>query len=66
MLNSQGQIKYTYWDNNKKEWVALWMPQKLKCDIYNFCGTFSSYDSRKLPICNCLRGFKAKESRRME
>ncbi|KAK7338990.1 hypothetical protein VNO77_19626 [Canavalia gladiata] len=58
ILDSQGQCHQSYWDDAKDEWQVTWTSLKSDCDVYGKCGKFTSCDSRRSPICNCLTGFE--------
>ena len=55
VMNSTGEIQYLKWENS--EWIMLWNQPSDKCNIYNFCGNFSSCDADDWMPCKCLPGF---------
>ncbi|OAY66854.1 G-type lectin S-receptor-like serine/threonine-protein kinase [Ananas comosus] len=58
MLDYDGQMKRSQWDNNTKQWVLYGVLPRNPCDVYGICGPFSSCSSTTSPFCQCLRGFK--------
>ncbi|XP_061368816.1 G-type lectin S-receptor-like serine/threonine-protein kinase At1g11300 [Gastrolobium bilobum] len=58
VLSSDGKLIYTAWIN--RQLVGKRVIQESNCDVYGFCGTYGSCDSRNSPICSCLRGFEPK------
>ena len=60
VLDSQGNLAQTYWNEEKEDWEVLWLAPKDKCDVYGTCDAFGSCDSLSSPICSCLRGFEPK------
>ncbi|KAK8575298.1 hypothetical protein V6N12_062973 [Hibiscus sabdariffa] len=58
----EGRLKHSRWNAGKKKWDYLHSdPHPAnECDLYNFCGNYSTcdqFDSRK---CVCLEGFRPK------
>ncbi|GMY37155.1 G-type lectin S-receptor-like serine/threonine-protein kinase SD1-13 isoform X1 [Fagus crenata] len=60
VLDSQGNLVQTYWDDGKEDWKVVGLAPKDECDVYGTCGVFGSCDSLSSPICSCLRGFEPK------
>ncbi|KAK7845166.1 g-type lectin s-receptor-like serine/threonine-protein kinase, partial [Quercus suber] len=60
VLNSQGNLVQTYWDDSKEDWKVVGLAPKDECDVYGTCGAFGSCDSQRTPICSCIRGFEPK------
>ncbi|KAL2336789.1 hypothetical protein Fmac_011235 [Flemingia macrophylla] len=58
VLNSQGQLEETSWDDEKKEMEVSWTSKQSDCDVYGVCGPFSICNSHKSTICSCLKGFE--------
>ncbi|XP_021811190.1 G-type lectin S-receptor-like serine/threonine-protein kinase At4g27290 isoform X1 [Prunus avium] len=61
VMNTSGQIQQLTWleTTSKRQWNLFWSKPK----VYAFCGPFSSYNEKSLPLCSCLMGFEP-ESRR--
>jgi hypothetical protein len=59
VLDSQGKLVQTYW-NNGKEWEVLGIAPKYECEVYGTCGPFGTCHSLGSSICSCLRGFEPK------
>jgi hypothetical protein len=60
VLNSQGEIESTLWDDVKKEVKVTWVNRESECDNYGICGIFASCSSLSSPICTCLKEFEPK------
>ena len=60
VLNSQGNLVQTYWDDSKEDWKVVGLAPKDECDVYGTCCAFGSCDSLSSPICSCIRGFEPK------
>ncbi|KAL0012646.1 hypothetical protein SO802_007754 [Lithocarpus litseifolius] len=60
VLNSQGNLVQTYWDDSKEDWKVVGLAPKGECDVYGTCGAFGSCDSLSSPICSCIGGFEPK------
>jgi hypothetical protein len=60
VLNSQGEIESTLWDDVKKEVKVTWANRESECDSYGICGIFASCSSLSSPICTCLKEFEPK------
>ncbi|XP_062084145.1 G-type lectin S-receptor-like serine/threonine-protein kinase At4g03230 isoform X1 [Humulus lupulus] len=57
VMDVSGQIKQlNYLPDNG--WTLSWSQPRTQCQTYAFCGPYGSCDSRSLPYCKCLRGFK--------
>ncbi|TXG47256.1 hypothetical protein EZV62_026550 [Acer yangbiense] len=59
-LSSQGKIEGRYWNEGKKNWDVNFQSLQTECDVYGLCGAFGNCNSKKNPICSCLRGFEPK------
>ncbi|GMY37160.1 G-type lectin S-receptor-like serine/threonine-protein kinase At1g11330 [Fagus crenata] len=60
VLNVQGNINQTYWDEGKEDWEVRWSALQNECDVYGKCRAFGSCNPQNSPICSCLRGFEPK------
>jgi len=60
VLTSEGQIEETRWEDGMEDRTVLWSIPQSECELYGKCGPFGNCNSRKSPICNCLRGFQPK------
>nr|KYP59286.1 Cysteine-rich receptor-like protein kinase 10 [Cajanus cajan] len=58
ILNSQGNVEQSMWNEGKKEWVVTWKSHESDCDIYGACGPFAICNSQSSPTCSCLQGFE--------
>ncbi|KAL3644273.1 hypothetical protein CASFOL_012205 [Castilleja foliolosa] len=57
-LNSSGNLVQSFWNNATMDWDVMWMAPQNECDVYGTCGAYGSCNSRRSPICSCLRGFE--------
>ncbi|KAJ9549547.1 hypothetical protein OSB04_022090 [Centaurea solstitialis] len=55
IMDASGQIQQLTWLESTKQWLAVWIQPKTKCEIYAFCGTFGT--CKHATECNCLAGF---------
>uniref|UniRef100_A0A2N9IFD7 non-specific serine/threonine protein kinase n=1 Tax=Fagus sylvatica TaxID=28930 RepID=A0A2N9IFD7_FAGSY len=60
VLNVQGNINQTYWNEGKEDWEVRWSALKNECDVYGKCRAFGSCNPQNSPICSCFRGFEPK------
>ncbi|XP_075665980.1 G-type lectin S-receptor-like serine/threonine-protein kinase At1g11330 [Castanea sativa] len=60
VLDSQGNLVHTYWENGKEDWKVMGSAPKDKCDVCGTCGANGSCDSPDSSICSCMRGFEPK------
>ena len=60
VLDWQGNVVHTYWDDGKEDWEVVHKNPEDECDVYGTCGAFGSCDLLSSPICRCLRGFEPK------
>ncbi|KAK3429142.1 hypothetical protein EUGRSUZ_E00546 [Eucalyptus grandis] len=59
-VKSNGVLLQPYWDLKFKYWRIDWSTPDSDCDVYGKCGPFGFCDTKKSPICSCLRGFQPK------
>ncbi|CAL9013871.1 unnamed protein product [Prunus brigantina] len=59
MMNMSGQVQQLTWLEDSKQWNLFWSKPK----VYAYCGPFSSYNEKSLPLCSCLMGFEPKSPR---
>ncbi|CAN6574392.1 unnamed protein product [Malus baccata var. baccata] len=55
-LSVSGQIQQLTW--LEKRWTLLWSLPLQQCDVYAFCGAFSSCNPTSSDNCKCLKGFE--------
>ena len=60
VLNSQGKLVQSYWNNRKEDWEFLEIAPKFDCEVYGTCGDFGVCHSLGSSMCSCLRGFEPK------
>ncbi|GFZ05663.1 hypothetical protein Acr_17g0012350 [Actinidia rufa] len=57
VLDVTGQLKQFVWRKEFPTWSLFWTKPPRQCDVYAFCGAFSSCN-QNVPICDCIEGFK--------
>ncbi|KAK7335360.1 hypothetical protein VNO80_27150 [Phaseolus coccineus] len=60
VLNQDGRILGTYWDNERKIWNLHARIPVDDCDYYGKCGAYASCNIDNIPPCKCLDGFVPK------
>ncbi|XP_070661528.1 G-type lectin S-receptor-like serine/threonine-protein kinase At2g19130 [Malus domestica] len=55
-ISALGQIQQLTWLEISKQRNLFWVQPRQGCDVYAFCGAFSSCNPT--PSCKCLKGFK--------
>ncbi|KAJ7948535.1 S-receptor-like serine/threonine-protein kinase [Quillaja saponaria] len=61
VLNQTINLRYQYvWIEEKKNWRMLVSLPRDFCDTYGACGPNGNCDSKKLPSCECLKGYQSK------
>ena len=58
LVDYTGQFKQFVWGKDFTQWTILWMRPTLQCEVYGFCGAFSSCNTQKEPLCECMQGFE--------
>ncbi|CAL8139745.1 unnamed protein product [Prunus armeniaca] len=61
VMYTSGQIQQLTWleTTSTRQWNLFWSKPK----VYAFCGPFSSYNEKSLPLCSCLMGFEPESHR---
>uniref|UniRef100_A0A7N2LTZ4 Uncharacterized protein n=1 Tax=Quercus lobata TaxID=97700 RepID=A0A7N2LTZ4_QUELO len=54
VLDSQGNLMQTYWDDGKEDWKVVGLAPKDKCDVYGTCVANGSCDSLGSSIYSCI------------
>ncbi|RXH89873.1 hypothetical protein DVH24_032230 [Malus domestica] len=57
LMTASGQVQQLTWLEASKQWNVFWS-QPRQCDVYAFCGAFSSCKPTSLNYCKCLKGFE--------
>ncbi|KAM1015828.1 hypothetical protein ACFX2J_045300 [Malus domestica] len=57
LMTASGQVQQLTWLDASKQWNVFWS-QPRQCDVYAFCGAFSSCKPTSLNYCKCLKGFE--------
>ncbi|KAL2524559.1 G-type lectin S-receptor-like serine/threonine-protein kinase [Abeliophyllum distichum] len=60
VMDVSGQIKQLSWSENLKEWTLFWSQPKQQCEVYAYCGAYSTCNQNSMPFCYCLPGFMQK------
>ena len=60
VLNSQGKLVQSCWNNRKDDWEVLEIAPKFGCKVYGTYGAFGTCHSLGSSMCSCLRGFEPK------
>ncbi|KAE8672710.1 G-type lectin S-receptor-like serine/threonine-protein kinase [Hibiscus syriacus] len=60
VMHYSGQIQQLSWLESSRQWNLFWSMPRQQCQVYAFCGAFSSCNEIGLPFCRCLRGFHPK------
>ena len=58
LLDYTGQLKQFVWGEGFTQWTIFWTRPTLQCEVYGFCGAFSSCNNQKEPLCECMQGFE--------
>lgn len=58
LLDYTGQLKQFAWGKGFPRWTIFWTRPMLQCEVYGFCGAFSSCNSQQEPLCECMQGFE--------
>ncbi|XP_024180562.1 G-type lectin S-receptor-like serine/threonine-protein kinase At4g03230 isoform X2 [Rosa chinensis] len=59
VIDFTGELQFSTWNENKKEWFPSWSEPKDNCSKFNLCGSFGSCNNNNRPwLCKCLPGFK--------
>ncbi|XP_052178981.1 G-type lectin S-receptor-like serine/threonine-protein kinase At2g19130 [Diospyros lotus] len=57
VVDVTGQIKQFVWRKDSTYWQLFWTRPTLQCEVYGFCGAFSSC-SQTAQVCSCIQGFE--------
>ncbi|KAK6151754.1 hypothetical protein DH2020_014389 [Rehmannia glutinosa] len=59
LMDSTGQLKQFVWgQRNFVTWTIFWTRPSQQCEVYAFCGAFSSCSNIETPLCKCLPGYE--------
>ncbi|XP_020418811.1 G-type lectin S-receptor-like serine/threonine-protein kinase At4g27290 isoform X3 [Prunus persica] len=62
VLTPSGIAQWFTWIENTHSWEPFFSTQQDECEIYAFCGAYSSCDTSDAPVCACLKGFIPKST----
>ncbi|CAL5342503.1 unnamed protein product [Camellia sinensis] len=63
-LTPTGQAQQLFWAQTSNSWVVVWQAPVVECDLYGYCGPFSSCEQNgSHPFCSCLEGFVPKDQK---
>ena len=57
LIDVSGQLKQLLWLEKNQIWGLFWAQPRYECDIYSYCGPFSSCSNYTESFCQCLDGF---------
>ncbi|KAF3609935.1 hypothetical protein DY000_02047568 [Brassica cretica] len=57
-LSSKGLLERFTWNETEHNWHQFWHAPKDQCDQYKVCGSYSYCNSKKSPVCQCIKGFE--------
>lgn len=60
LMDVSGQIKQFTLLDNTKQWNLFWTQPRQQCQVYAYCGAFSTCNQNSLPSCDCLPHFHHK------
>lgn len=63
MLDESGRFKQLNWLDSAKGWFMFWSQPQDVCNVYAYCGSFTSCSSGSVSFCQCLHGFKPSDGR---
>ncbi|KAK4438699.1 G-type lectin S-receptor-like serine/threonine-protein kinase [Sesamum alatum] len=58
LIDSTGQLKQFIWGVNFTMWASFWARPSQQCEVYAYCGAFSSCNNMERTLCKCLPGFQ--------
>uniref|UniRef100_A0A7N0UN80 Receptor-like serine/threonine-protein kinase n=1 Tax=Kalanchoe fedtschenkoi TaxID=63787 RepID=A0A7N0UN80_KALFE len=58
IIDVTGQLKQFVWPAGSKKWIWFWARPEEQCEVYAYCGTFTSCNRSKIQPCDCLKGFE--------
>ncbi|KAI9185691.1 hypothetical protein LWI28_009777 [Acer negundo] len=62
LIDVSGQLKQLLWLEKNQIWGLFWAQPRYECDIYSYCGPFSSCSNYTESFCRCLDGFIPSEN----
>ncbi|TXG67181.1 hypothetical protein EZV62_008456 [Acer yangbiense] len=62
LIDVSGQLKQLLWLEKNQIWGLFWAQPRYECDIYSYCGPFSSCSNYTESFCHCLDGFIPSEN----
>ncbi|KAH7844734.1 hypothetical protein Vadar_031103 [Vaccinium darrowii] len=60
VLDLSGQIQLLIWLEARGEWNLFWAQPRDQCDMYAYCGAFTTCNRNHIPFCQCFQGFQPK------
>ncbi|CAL5393253.1 unnamed protein product [Camellia sinensis] len=58
VLDVSGELQLLSWSETNHQWDLFWFQPSQQCEVYAYCGTFSSCSQKARPFCQCLPGFE--------
>ncbi|KAL9453550.1 hypothetical protein AB3S75_009204 [Citrus x aurantiifolia] len=59
IMDFSGQVKQMNW-LPANSWFLFWSQPRQQCEVYAFCGQFSTCNEQTERFCSCLKGFQQK------
>ncbi|QCE09592.1 serine/threonine-protein kinase PBS1 [Vigna unguiculata] len=59
LMNYSGEIVFLKWDEKELQWNKKWSGPESKCDMYDYCGSFSLCNKDNSIPCRCFPGFSS-------
>ncbi|OMO62753.1 hypothetical protein CCACVL1_22655 [Corchorus capsularis] len=57
-MDASGQFKAMLMLANSDKWSLFFSQPRQQCEVYGYCGVFSSCNEKSTQFCNCLTGFQ--------
>ncbi|CAL5393173.1 unnamed protein product [Camellia sinensis] len=58
VLVVSGKLQLLSWSETNHQCDLFWSQPSQQCEVYAYCGAFSSCSQKALPFCQCLPGFE--------
>ncbi|KAI8009761.1 G-type lectin S-receptor-like serine/threonine-protein kinase [Camellia lanceoleosa] len=58
VLDVSGKLQLLSWSETNHQWDLFWFQPSHQCEVYAYCGPFSSCSQNPRPFCQCLPGFE--------
>ncbi|CAM8887791.1 unnamed protein product [Rhodiola kirilowii] len=58
IIDVTGQLKQFVWPAGSDKWIWFWTKPEEQCQVYAYCGAYTSCNSSAILPCQCLKGFE--------